>query len=244
MAKKVFKGRGKVYIDFAQNGTLLFIGNVSELTIGATEETNEITDFTTGAGGTYASASEITSVDVTMNVYDYLPNNIALGLFGSSSAHTGAAQSAESITCPLAMASQTEDVLVPTEYIVDTTVAPAITGLVEGTDFEGTGAGILFKAGGSAAAQAYSVDYTSKDSDVVEALTQSAKECKVVVDGLNVGESGEPTVVEIYKLKFGPAADVALIGEDFAQMTLAGKANQDASITTGGLSQYYRWSIA
>ena len=57
---------------------------------------------------------------------------------------------------------------------------------------------------------------------------------------INEAQSGDPVVVTVHRAKFGPAADLAMIGDEFAELTLTGDALKDTTITTAGLSQYFK----
>lgn len=234
MADKSYIGKGKVHL----NGR--FVGNVSEFTYGGTEDKKELKDYTSQGGGNYNSLSRIDAVTISLILHDYSAENLAIALFGTSSAVVAGAIVAESIT-----ARATLDTLVKTANMIDTSVAPVVTSdpagttYVEGTDYTVSAAGITVLSTGSiSASDPLLVSYTSKGVDVIQALTNSSQEYELIFDGLNEAQSGEPTVITVHRAKFGPTEDVSAISDDFGALTISGDALKDTSIIAAGISQY------
>ncbi len=119
------------------------------------------------------------------------------------------------------------------------------TTLVVDTDYTVSGGGIYID---SAAAftdgQSLNLAYTKVASNVVEALLNSSQEYEMVFDGLNEARSGKATVVHAYRVKFGAAKDISLIGEDYAVMEQEGKVLKDTTKNGTSLSQYFKVKIA
>jgi len=114
-----------------------------------------------------------------------------------------------------------------------------------GTDYIVARAGVIILAGG-AIANAASIEctYTKLGSDVVQGLTDSAKEFKLVFDGLNEAASGKAVTVTTHRIKFSPTQGLDLIGDDFAGLQLAGEVLKDSAITGAGISQYFKTVLA
>lgn len=242
MADKSFIGKGKVYLDGRQ------VGNVTALNFNITEEKIELKDYTAAGGGNYNSLTRIDSVELSLNMSDYSAENLAAAVFGSASAVTATTVTDESVSAP---ASLTGNPLVTTAFVIDTSVAPVVTSDPAGTthvvdtDYTVGPAGItIIDGGGISASDPLLVSYTKEAVDVVEALTTTSQEYELVLDGLNEAQSGTPVVIKVHRAKFGPAADLALIGDEFAELTLTGDALKDTSITGAGLSQYLKISAA
>lgn len=242
MADKSYIGKGKVYLDGRQ------VGNVTALNFNITEDKKELKDYTSAGGGNYNSITRISAVELAMTLSDYNAENLAAAVFGSSSSVTATTVTDESISAP---ASLTGNPLVATEFVIDTdqtvtvTSDPAGTTYVDGTDYTVGAAGITIIDGGAISASSpLLVDYTKKAVDVVEALTGSAAEYVLTFDGLNEAQSGTPVVITVHRWKPGPAADLAMIGDEFAELSLSGDALKDTAITTPGLSQYFKVQAA
>jgi len=237
MADKSYIGKGILYIDGRD------VGNVVNLSFSIAEDKKELKTSRTTGGGNYNALTRIDSVTLSMTMSDYSAENMAIALFGSASAVAATTVTDESITAP---ASLSGDPLVDTANVIDTaetvtvTSDPSGTTYVADTDYTVTSAGIKILSTGSISADdALLISYTKKAVDVVEALTSSAGEYKLVLDGLNEAQSGAPFIVTVHRAKFGPAAEMSLIGDDFAELVLTGDVLQDTSITAAGLSQYF-----
>jgi len=234
MGDKSYIGKGKVYLDGR------FVGNVSELTYGTSEDKKELKDFTSLGGGNYNSVTRIDAVTIKMVMHDFSADNLAMALFGSTSAVTAGAVVDESIASASAL-----DTIIETANVIDTSVAPVVTSDPAGTtyvvdvDYTVSAAGIVILSAGSIpVSAALLISYTKKAVDIIQALTTAGQEYKLLFDGLNEAQSGEPAIIKVHRAKFGPSDEVSAIGDDFGAITLAGDALKDTTITAGGLSQY------
>lgn len=237
MASCAYVGRGKMYLDGR------FVGNVSALNIAITENKIQQTDYTGPGGGNCATVSQIDAVEMSMTMTSYDADNLALAVFGTTSTVATSSITDEPMTSP---ATLDNDTLVLTAELIDTKQAvsvtsdPAGTTYTEGTDYTIGTAGITILAAGTIGpATALLVSYQVQGHNLVQALVSSAQEYEAVFDGLNEADSGAPVVVKGYKVKFGPAEDLALISEEFAELALTGDILKDETITGAGLSQYF-----
>ena len=233
---KSYIGKGKVHLDKR------FLGNVSVLDFTINEENIELTDYTAAGGGNYNSLRRIDSVEMSLTMHDLSADNLAIALFGSTSAVTSSAIVDESITAGTVL-----DTLIRTANVIDTTVAPVVTDdpmtvtYVENTDYTVSAAGITPIVGGSiSASDPLLIDYTVKANDVVQALTTSAQEFELIFDGLNEAQSGSPVLITVFRAKFGGAQGLSMIGDEFAEIALTGDVLKDTTITGAGLSQFMK----
>jgi len=74
----------------------------------------------------------------------------------------------------------------------------------------------------------------------IEALTTGAKEFQMVFTGVNEATTGKTVTVTVHRLKVGAAQGLNLIGDEFAAMEITGEVLLDTSITTEGLSQFFK----
>lgn len=235
MTDKSFIGKGIVYVE-NDAGQLIDVGNATAFSYSADEDEKELKNFRTAGGGNYNSLSRVDAVNINLTLSDFSAENLSLGLFGVVTAEAAGAVSNESQTVP---DDVSVDQLVPTDHVIDTTQTVTIVGEVEGTDFEVTPAGIKVLASGSiTASQVLDISYTKKAHDIVQAFVNAAANRRIVLDGLNEAQGGSPVVVNVHRAKFGPAAETALIGDEFGEIALSGKALLDTTITGTGLSQY------
>jgi hypothetical protein len=180
---------------------------------------------------------------------DFLAENLALALYGTTSAVTAAAVADESITAPSDLGDG--DRLVETAFIIDkdetvtVTTDPSGTTYTEDTDYTVTSSGIVILTDGSiSASDALLITYTKKAVDVIEGFVQSAQEYALVFDGLNEAQSNDPVVIRAHRVKFAATGGASFIANEFANMPLSGKCLKDTTITTSGLSQYLKISQA
>ena len=235
-------GVGQVYLqELGGTGGLLPIGNVSALGFAVTEETRELRDFTRGGGGTRNEVRRVQSVECSMTLHDLSPANLSRVLYGTTSALTAGAQ-----TGVVLGTYQGPGTYLPFVGVMDPTVAPVINDgaspLVAGTDYNIAGNGILVTNTapvGLAVGDTITANYTRKGTDVVQALTSSGKEYRLVFDGLNEALSGKRTMVDAFRVKLGAAQNLGLIGDEYAALEVTGKLLIDPTKTGAGLSQYF-----
>lgn len=245
MADFSYIGKGQIYLGLKAGGEALRpIGNVGSLELTIEEEKKELPDFTSSGGGFYNTLSRVTGVTGTITMHDLSPKNLALALRGAASTVTTGAITDESHTGYAGglvdFAKQPD-----TTQTITVTSDPAGTTYVEDTDYTVTRSGIVIIAGGAITdGTAILVDYTPVAAELVQALTASANEYKMVLDGLNEARSGKATTHTMYRVKFSPVQGLSLIGDDFAGMQLTFDVLKDTTITGAGLSQYMKLAQA
>ena len=74
----------------------------------------------------------------------------------------------------------------------------------------------------------------------IEALTTGAQEFELVFAGLNEAATGKTVTVTVHKAKIGAAQGLGFIGDEFAALEITGEVLIDTSITTPGLSQFFK----
>lgn len=234
-----YQGAGIVYIDGRD------IGNTADVNIAIETEEKTVPNFR-GGGGNSASLSRITGVNLSMNLYDFNNDNLALALRGINSAVAATPITDEVLTTPAAL-----DVLLETANIIDTAVAPVVTGpsgtptYVLDTDYEVKAGGIYVLASGSiTVSSTIEVDYTPEAGNALEALLTSGAEVKVIVDGVNDAESGKPWRLSFHKWKPSPTAGLSAIGEDYGSFELTGEVLLDTTKNGTTISQYFKREAA
>jgi len=232
-------GAGQVYLRNRDgSGGLVPVGNVAELNLSVEEEEKTLRDYTAGGGGLRNEVSRIQGVSAKMKLHDISPANLAIALYGSASAIDSGSITGEII-------SVKKGALVPLAHVAassvviteDTDTSPAT--YVAGTDYEVRTAGIWFPDASTIPGATVRVNYTHPGQDVVEAITQTAGIYELVFDGLNEARSGKPQVVTAHRVRFGAAADLSLIGDDYAGLELAGSLLADNE-QGAGLSRFFK----
>ncbi|MCP3851437.1 MAG: hypothetical protein GY694_14510, partial [Gammaproteobacteria bacterium] len=164
-------------------------------------------------------------------------------VFGSS-AEEAAGTETDEVIVAYADGFNKLDKVLNTITTVNSATSAGGTEYTLGTDYEVRDGGLFILSGGaiSDGSDVY-VTYTSKLSNLVEALVNSSKDYTIVFDGLNDARSGKSVVVKIHRQKMGATTGLDLIGDDFGSLELAGKVLKDTTITGNGLSQYFTVQI-
>jgi len=253
-----FKGRGEISIVnyaalLSRTAGLVPVGNASAFSVNVTENSETVRDYTSATGGTACVSRELESVTVNVTLRCHSPRNWALATNGAYDEEiTSAAVASEAhVLWPGA--------LVPLEHLLDdaqTVVVKNPDGDVTyalGTDYTVTAAGsIKHVKGGSIAAPTIvsgrgtpniHVSYTRRDQRLVQLYSRPSEAVMLHFDGYNVAQSPvQPMHFDLYKVQFGPAATVNLIGDNLAQLELTGTVERDGSRSPGTLvnpfSQY------
>lgn len=247
MADYSYLGSGRIYLkEIGGSAGLIEVGNCSALSFGVTEEVKELKDFTQPGGGTYNEVRRISAVEASITIHDLNALNLARALYGSTTTQASGNTTGESHA-----GVKPGDFVVfskiPTgSIVVKDSTTPTATTLVEGTDYEVRPGGVYILPGTTVVAaggETLTVDYAHAASDIVQALTSSGKEYQMVFAGLNEARSGKRTIVTAHRIKIGAAQNLGLIGEEYAALEVTGKLLKDTSITSAGVSQYFKVNI-
>lgn len=235
-----FIGVGKVYLrEYGVAEAMREVGNVTALNFAVTEDIKELKDYTQTGGGTYNEVRRVDSVESSMSISDFSPENLALAVFGSSSSELSGTETDETITAYKGGFNKLSKVL-DTISTVNSAASAGGTEYVLGTDYEIRNGGLFFLSGASITdGDTVYVTYTTSTANIVQALVNSAKEYEIVFDGLNDARSGKAVTVKVHRQKMGATSGLDLIGDDFGSLELSGKVLKDTTITTTGLSQYF-----
>jgi hypothetical protein len=243
MTTQAYIGKGSIYIAKAGD-PLIRIGNTSKLEFAIEEDKKEQMDYENPGGGVADSVTRIKSVKLSLSVHKLSAENLALALRGASAAVTGGAVVDEAHANVqvggLVVFNKTPDISVA--YVV--TDNAGTTTYTVGADYIVRRAGLEIPAGSTIAdASTIKVDYTALAAMKVEALTAVGEELRLVFDGVNEA-NGKAMLVEAFRVKPGAAKGWSLIGDDFATLEIEADVLKDETITTTGLSQYFKARMA
>lgn len=234
-------GSGRIYMrDLSAALGLIEVGNCSALDFGVTEDVKELKDFTQPGGGTYNEVRRISAVEAKINAHDISPENLARAVYGISTAVTTSTVTDE------AHADVKQGAFIPTTFLPAsiTTVKVGAVTMVENTDYEKRSGGIyIIVGGGIADLDDVLITYSKAAGNAVEALLTSGKEYEIVFDGLNEARSGKKTRITAHRVKIGAAANVSVIGEDYAVLEMTGKLLKDTTKNGTSVSQYFKVEI-
>lgn len=237
---KPYLGSGKIYARVhGSTMPLAEIGNVSELKLSITEDVKEMQDFTHAGGGAYAKVTRIKSVDTSITLHDLNATNIARAVFGDTAAVIGGSILDEPHT---AYKGGLIRLMHPAPSAVVLTGAGATPPTyVAGTDYEVRPEGIyILPTSTIVDATSVLVDYTYVGYNAIEALTKSSVDLELSFGGINEADSGNPVIVDLFKVNLGAAKDISLIGTDFASLQVSGSVLVDPNKTGTGISRFFK----
>lgn len=238
-----YLGSGKIYARVAgTSAAKLEIGNASKLELAVKE--NKVTqgDFTKPGGGTHASVSRIDTVTLQMTLHDLNKTNVARAVFGTATEVAGATVSNEDVTAYKGGLAQLAHINPAAVVVTDST---ATTTYVANTDYEVRAAGIFILEGGAIEdGDSLKVDYTYVSYDKIEAMTTGSITLELLFEGLNEANSGEPVIVDVYRVQLSPTKALSLLGDKFADLQVDAEVLKDSSKTGIGISQYFKARMA
>ncbi len=233
-----FKGAGVMYLrKYGAAEALAMVGNCNNVKFATEVDEQDLTDYMTSAGGTYASDARIKSCTVSFDGYDWNTENLvrALGAEATSVTPAAATETHTAYIGGLIMLAG----LNPSGVTVVNNTTPATT-YAEGTDYEVRPEGIYILNG--AISDGTDIDITPTaftNHDLIEALLTTGNQYELVFAGVNGAMSDRSLVTKAYKVKFNPS-EIDLISDSFTPITFSGKVLQDATVTGTGKSKYFK----
>lgn len=109
----------------------------------------------------------------------------------------------------------------------------------EGVDYELRNSGIyilrdgLLQDGGK-----IKVTYDAVDKITIQTLTKASSKYRLVYDGLNEAESGNPVRITMHRVQISPADSFQVISDDYATLTINNSLLADPTIKSSGLSKF------
>lgn len=242
-----FSGQGRVYIATrAMNGlpaAMRWVGNVPELKI--TLETEKLEHKESSSGQRQTDLSLITGkkASVEFSLEEFTSDNLALALYGVKASITGSTVTAETLANPLAVGdyARLANGKVSSVVVKDSAGTPAT--LVAGTDYEVASSdhGTLKILNIGSYVQPFKADYSYGEQVNVSLFQAAAPDLWLRFEGLNTADALKPVLIELYKVMLDPLAELALISDDLAKLTLSGAALYDASkVGDANLGQFGR----
>jgi hypothetical protein len=248
-----FKGRGDIGLAsyaarLAMTAGFLPVGNASAFAINVTENTEEVPDYTSPSGGTACSYREIATVQVALSLRCHSPSNWAIATSGAG-ADTEVPKAAVTDEPHVLWPGTME----PLNHLVDDSVDVVVTSpdgtttYESGRDYEITPAGSLKTVEGTTIPEPtiasgrgvpnINVSYTRRDQRLIQLYARPPLPVALHFDGYNVAaDSPQATHFDLYRVVFGPAASVNVIGDNLAVLELTGSAERDTTKRMGSLT--------
>ncbi len=247
-----FKGRGDIALvayaaRLARTAGFVSVGNASVFNLTATETTETVKDYQNPAGGTACTIREIDTIGIDLTLRCHSPRNWSLATSGAGDDQEIASQAI--VDEPHVLWAGTVE---PLDNLIDESVAVVVTSIdgnttyAVGTDYEVTPAGSIRALEGSTIPAPtitmgvgqpnIHVSYTRKPQQLIELYAKPTPEMSLHFDGYNVAEKPiVPVHFDLFRVVFGPAATVSVIGDNLAQLELKGTVERDPTRSSGTL---------
>lgn len=127
-----------------------------------------------------------------------------------------------------------------TQTVASTSITATGPTYVAGTDYELSPGGLWVPETSTIPdASNLLTSYTYPGHDRIEAGTTTSTELQVLFEGLNEAESGAAAVVDLWRVNFPAASEIALIAEQMAELAFACEVMKDAT-KPSTVSPYFR----
>ena len=229
---------GVVYARLAGTATAMqSIGGVEALELAVEEDVKKQADYSRPGGGTRAQVNRISSVGLKATLQDLNPVNLARVVFGTNTSVTTGAIVDEAQVAYLGG-------LIPLAHLNPTSVTlkvgASVISAAGNYEVRPEGIFVLDDAADIEDADDVTVSYTHGAYDLIQALVQTAPILEMRYAGVNEAMSGDPCVVDIFRVKMGATKGWGLINDDFATLEVEGEVLLDPTKTGEGISKFFR----
>lgn len=254
MANYYYSGQGSLYVA-KRNATtgkpegFIAVGNVPELTLDIEVDKFEHKESESGSRLLDLTVVKEKKGKFKFKLENLDLNNLAIGLFGTSTEVAGgtvAAGSPETIAIPMGAKSMRFPLANPKVSSVVVKDNTGVTTYVENTDYTVDTAngviilpatGAIVTAAGSAAIN-IKVSYTYAAYKNLEAFTQAAAPERFLrFEGLNTIDDSR-VIIDLYRAQFDPMTGYSVINDELGAVDMGGNLLADATIVTG--SKFFR----
>lgn len=235
---EAFAGVGRMHARaYGSSGAFRHVGNASLLTLKQELDIQEQRDYTALGGGLAKRRARLKNVKADLTWLSFNTANLTLALAGTAAAVAEAAVTNEVVK---GYKGSVTPLAAPPKAITAVNKVGVGTALAAGTDYRLSPGGIVWLEGGSITdGDSFEVDYTGYAHDRIEAAMKPATELEVFFEGLNDAEDGSPVIGNLWRCSFPPAAEIALIGEQMAELKFPVELLKDAN-RGSGTSGFFR----
>ncbi|MGZ3081734.1 phage tail tube protein [[Haemophilus] ducreyi] len=231
-------GQGAVYLaerlPNGQPGAFRWVGDVSELSVSLSVE--EFTHKESYSGQRQEVKKIITgkSGEVLIKFHEMSKENLSLMLLGEASTIKAGNVTKEALPDDIKAGDR---IALAHQNVSDVKIAE----LKENTDFVVDAIFGTIEFLKEQKSKKLTVDYNYGDVDVIALLTTNPKDLFLRFEGINLAETNEWNLVELYKINFNPTEALNLINNENALDALSAKAKVLADTTKAGDSTLGRF---
>ncbi|MDR1063248.1 MAG: hypothetical protein LBL48_04840 [Azoarcus sp.] len=219
---KLFSFQGYVYLGDLSGRKIVNPFWVGDATMAVSLETESVehNESFSGQRLPYGRLTTKKSATATLTLFEAKADNLALALYGSKVPVTAGTVTAE--TLPAAQAGELVELdhsLISSLAIADSTS----TALVEGENFsiENASGGLIKLLDTTGFTAPFTAAYSYAAAERTGLFTATPPERYVKMVGVNTLNNG-PVIVDLYRVRFDPASELALHNEEFGSFELSG----------------------
>lgn len=234
-----FSGVGRLYIREADglDETFEDMYEVQGLGVKIAEQVVALKSKSNLAGGDYNSFSRNDGVTGSFTAFSWTTSNLLKFLRAQATSIAAGTATGVTYTAKKGKLIRLNGFIDP-DTVVVTNAAGTVT-YTPGTDYRVSGAGLLIPVTSTIADDTeIKLDCTYGAQEVISILNQAQKVYTLVFDGMNQANSGDPCVVDMYRVKIGLPADLALQSDDQAGIKIEFQILYDAAHDVGGDSAF------
>ena len=242
---RYFSGQGKVYLGEIDQTTkkpkgFLHVGNATGLKIAFKTDVEDLYESMSGNQLLAQRIPRKKTSDISLQIQNVSKENLAIALYGSVAAVTGASVTAESKVAYLGTDINLLYPSVTSVVVKGTGAKSAVTYVLNknytvdatfGTIYlmttaEQTAASAVASI---AASDVLAIDYTYAAHSIVKAFASNSKEYVLRYEGINTSNSGSKFLVTIHRFVPDPLKDWSLIADKAGEIDFSGGALADTS---------------
>lgn len=213
MAVKTAILKGTLYLKKVGSTLMLSTGNATKITQTAEIEELSIANAQNPGGGNHDIFKRPKSVKLACS-FRNMEKSVLEIAFGAKLTTVAGGPVVDEAHTDIKLGS-----LIPTlkrqDMTIPLTVEKGVTPLTEGVDYQRKRAGIIPLAGGSLVdLDDITISYTALAVTRVDGMMYTSSEYEGLFDGINE-RNGQPALGNYYRLQFGPAKQIDLIGDQF-----------------------------
>ncbi|VFR34613.1 Phage protein [plant metagenome] len=231
-AQDLFSFQGRVLLAERQaNGkpaAMRFVGNASLLQLQLTAENTDKTESFSGSRGLYGRLNRSKAITVSLTLDEWLPANIALGLYSKPITLEGGTVTAEPFPPGLVAGDLVRlDHPFVSNVVLSDGAEPAAPVPPAAYVLDSPNAGLVKIVDPTGLAQPFTAAYSHASADSLAMFTEKPPERWLMLDGINTVNQ-QPVVLELYRLQFDPLGTLDAINEEYGELALTGAGLIDA----------------
>lgn len=203
-------------------------GNVSAMNLKLSTDADNKTESFSGNRLQYGRLQKGTTAQLDMTFDEWLAKNIALAIWASEIELAPDTVTGEPLESGLVAGDfvKLDGQFVSSVVLTDSAGTPATLAL--GTDYriESPNAGLIELLNVTGKTQPFKAAYATQAATAYTMFTSAPPERYILLDGINT-ETQEPVLVTLYRCKFDPVSDLALINDSYGNFQLTGSVLYD-----------------